>query len=152
MRCPHCQGKGTGVVDSRLARDGAAIRRRRECRECHRRFTTYEIVEDITLVVVKNDGRREPFDRMKFSSGIERACHKRPVSFDRAASFVDSCVASLQERGEREVPSGDLGEMAMDFLRELDQVAYVRFASVYRRFQDPAEFLDELKKLLGAGT
>ncbi len=151
MRCPYCRSMDTGVVDSRLARDGAAIRRRRQCRACQRRFTTYEVVEDISLVVVKKDGQREPFERAKLRAGLERACHKRPVSVDSIEGFLDQLVARLQESGEREVSSRYLGEQAMAFLRQVDQVAYVRFASVYRRFQDPAAFIEELKTLLETG-
>ena len=149
MRCPLCRGMETSVVDSRLARDGTAIRRRRECRECGRRFTTYERVEDHVLQVVKKDGRREPFDRRKLRGGLATACQKRPVSANDIDAFVNQVEQQLHEQHEREVPSSAIGGRAMRFLRELDPVAYVRFASVYRSFEDIQEFMAELERLQG---
>ncbi len=148
MKCPFCQTTETKVVDSRLSRDGEAIRRRRECQGCGRRFTTYERVEEIELHVVKKDGRREPFDRNKVIQGMLKACEKRPISVELIEEYVASLERELQEMGEREVESRLIGEMVMNKLYEVDEVAYVRFASVYRSFKDVNQFMDELRDLL----
>lgn len=148
MRCPFCPAEETRVLDSRESGDGSATRRRRECEGCKRRFTTYERVEELTPLVVKKDGRREAFDREKVLSGLKKACEKRPVSADQLEAVTADIEKRLQEGGEREVPSAFIGEMLMARLQTLDEVAYVRFASVYRSFRDIAEFMDELKELL----
>jgi len=148
MKCPFCSSQRDKVIDSRLSKDGLAIRRRRECLECRRRFTTYERVEEINLLVVKKDGRREPFDRNKIITGMLKACEKRPISVKIIENFVSEFERELQERGEREVESKEIGERVMKKLYELDGVAYVRFASVYRSFKDINQFMDELKELL----
>jgi transcriptional repressor NrdR len=147
MRCPFCKGLESSVIDSRLTKDGDAIRRRRECRDCTRRFTTYERVEEQLLLVIKKDGRREPFDRTKLTTGLLKACEKRPVSVHVIATFVSGLEQALQDRQEREIPSAQLGSEVMAFLRRLDPVAYIRFASVYRAFQDVSEFMEELRRL-----
>jgi transcriptional repressor NrdR len=136
------------VIDSRLSKDGDVIRRRRECLDCGRRFTTYERVEEMLPLVVKKDGRREPFDRNKILTGIKKACEKRPISITVMEKMVDSIEASFTDVGEREVKSTDIGEKVMENLHRLDEVAYVRFASVYRSFRDINEFMSELKDLL----
>lgn len=148
MKCPFCQENGTRVIDSRLFREGAAVRRRRECPICERRFTTYERVEEVQLMVVKKDGTREAFDPNKILRGIQRACEKRPVSVPQMELVVEELERELQETGEKEVSSAYIGERVMEDLRALDGVAYVRFASVYRSFRDVTEFLDELTTLL----
>src|SRR5215470_15664819 len=148
MRCPFCKGADSKVLDSRESMEGAVIRRRRECLECRKRFTTYERVEELAPLVVKKDGRREPFDRDKLLAGLQKAVEKRPVSMDQLEALVAEVDVRLQERGEKEVPSSAIGEEVMRKLRTLDQVAYVRFASVYRSFRDIEEFMDELKGLL----
>jgi len=148
MRCPFCKGADSKVLDSRESMEGAVIRRRRECLECRKRFTTYERVEELAPLVVKKDGRREPFDRDKLLAGLQKAVEKRPVSMDQLETLVAEVEVRLQERGEKEVPSSAIGEEVMRKLRTLDQVAYVRFASVYRSFRDIEEFMDELKGLL----
>ncbi len=148
MRCPFCQHLDNKVIDSRLARDGDVIRRRRECLRCEKRFTTYERIEEVMPQVVKKDGRREPFDRRKIVAGIQRACEKRPVSADAIEEVVRRIEAECQESGDREIPSSWIGERVMAALKELDEVAYVRFASVYRRFQDLNDFMEELEVLL----
>ncbi len=148
MRCPYCATTEDRVVDSRESRDRGTVRRRRECLGCGRRFTTYEKVEEITYRVVKNDGTRQDFDRGKLLRGLERACEKRPVSPRQLEEIVDAAEALLAEQEDREIPTREIGELVMDRLRELDQVAYVRFASVYRRFEDVGEFMEELKTLL----
>ena len=148
MRCPFCKGADSKVLDSRESMEGAVIRRRRECLECIKRFTTYERVEELAPLVVKKDGRREPFDREKLLAGLQKAVEKRPVSMDQLEALVAEVEMRLQERGEKEVPSSAIGEEVMRRLRTLDQVAYVRFASVYRSFRDIEEFMDELKGLL----
>jgi len=148
MRCPFCKGADSKVLDSRESMEGAVIRRRRECLECRKRFTTYERVEELAPLVVKKDGRREPFDRDKLLAGLQKAVEKRPVSMDQLETLVAEVDVRLQERGEKEVPSSAIGEEVMRKLRTLDQVAYVRFASVYRSFRDIEEFMDELKGLL----
>jgi transcriptional repressor NrdR len=147
MRCPYCRSSKTRVADSRLSREANAIRRRRECLECKRRFTTYEKVEETIPLLVKRDGRREAFNRSKIYEGIKKACEKRPVSIDDIEHFLDELERQLQESGRKEVPSSLIGEKVMTQLREWDEVAYVRFASVYRRFGDIAEFQEELNRL-----
>ena len=148
MRCPFCRDLENRVVDSRLGKDGDAIRRRRHCEKCGRRFTTYERVEESLPMVVKKDGRREPFERVKIVSGLKRACEKRPVSVDTIEAVADKIERQLQEGGDREVTSRAIGEALMRELHELDAVAYVRFASVYRSFRDVHEFMRELEDLI----
>lgn len=150
MKCPFCASTENKVIDSRISKDGNAIRRRRECLSCTKRFTTYEVVEDVLPMVVKKDGRREPFERGKILAGIKKACEKRPVSIDVIESLVDRIEQACQELQVKEIPSSFIGEKIMSELHDLDKVAYVRFASVYRSFRDAGEFLDELKVLLGA--
>ena len=150
MRCPFCRSSKTRVADSRLSREANAIRRRRECLDCKRRFTTYEKVEDVTPLVIKKDGRREAFNRSKIYEGIKKACEKRPVSIDDIEAFIDRLERELQESGRKEIPCTLIGERVMAQLREWDDVAYVRFASVYRRFKDITEFMDEIKQLADA--
>jgi len=149
MRCPFCAETENRVIDSRLAREGRVVRRRRECDSCGRRFTTYERVEEILPFVVKKDGRREAYDRGKVIAGLKRACEKRAVAIEEIERIADLLERTLQERGEKEVESRVVGEEVMAALRELDEVAYVRFASVYRSFRDINEFMDELKRLRG---
>lgn len=151
MRCPFCNFDDTRVIDSRLGREGNNIRRRRECVECNRRFTTYERVEEMQPLVVKKDGRREPFERSKIIAGMQRACEKRPVPIDEIEKVVDRLEMSFLESGEREIESTRIGEAVMAALRDLDEVAYVRFASVYRQFKDINEFMNELKGILAQG-
>ena len=148
MRCPFCRDLENRVVDSRLGKDGDAIRRRRHCEHCGRRFTTYERVEEALPMVVKKDGRREPFERSKIVNGLKRACEKRPVSVDTIEALTDKLERQLQESGEKEITSRALGEAVMRELHELDGVAYVRFASVYRSFRDVREFMRELEDLI----
>jgi len=148
MRCPFCKRDDSKVLDSRESAEGTVTRRRRECLSCHKRFTTYERVEELMPLVVKKDGRREPYDREKLISGLQKAVEKRPVSMAQLESLVAEVEARVLERGEKEVPSSLVGEEVMRRLRALDQVAYVRFASVYRSFRDIEEFMDELKGLL----
>jgi transcriptional repressor NrdR len=148
MKCPYCASFNNKVVDSRLSKEGALIRRRRECNACQRRFTTYEKVEEIHPVVVKKDGRREPFQREKISEGIARACQKRPISVEAIEEFIDSLEQSFQDSGRKEISTQEIGEKVMAKLHEWDDVAYVRFASVYRQFKDPGDFMQELKELL----
>ncbi|HEU6447970.1 MAG TPA: transcriptional regulator NrdR [Verrucomicrobiae bacterium] len=150
MRCPKCGCLEDKVIDSRSSREGATIRRRRECAKCGHRFTTYEEVEHEGLMVLKRDGRREEFSRDKLLSGIKKACQKRPVSSKAMEDLVDHVVAAVTEKFENEVPGEFIGKMVMDGLRELDEVAYVRFASVYRRFQEATDFVQEVKKLEAA--
>jgi len=149
MKCPFCGFADTRVIDSRLGKEGNNIRRRRECIDCGRRFTTYERVEETLPLVVKKDGRREPFDRMKIISGMRRACEKRPVSIATIEKMVDRLEVSLQESGEKEIEASRIGSEVMEILHDIDEVAYVRFASVYRQFKDINEFMAELKDLLG---
>lgn len=151
MKCPFCAYIDTKVIDSRLGKEGNNIRRRRECVECERRFTTYERVEEMQPLVVKKDGRRQPFERMKILAGIQRACEKRPVSSEAIEKVIDRLEMSLLESGEREIDSSRIGEAVMAALRDLDEVAYVRFASVYRQFKDINEFMSELKEILAKG-
>ncbi|MGZ6028788.1 MAG: transcriptional regulator NrdR [Myxococcaceae bacterium] len=148
MRCPFCKRDDSKVLDSRESAEGTVTRRRRECLGCHKRFTTYERVEELMPLVVKKDGRREPYDREKLISGLQKAVEKRPVSMEQLELLVAEVESRIVERGEKEVPSSLLGEEVMRRLRALDQVAYVRFASVYRSFRDIEEFMDELKGLL----
>jgi len=148
MRCPFCHDLENRVVDSRLGKEGDAIRRRRHCERCGRRFTTYERVEDALPMVAKKDGRREPFDRTKIVNGLKRACEKRPISVDTIEGIADLIERQLQEAGDREVTSRALGESVMGALHDLDPVAYVRFASVYRSFRDVHEFMRELEDLI----
>lgn len=145
MKCPFCEYIDTKVIDSRLAKEGDIIRRRRECDQCQKRFTTYERVEETLPLVVKKDGRREPFDRNKLVNGLLKACEKRPVSIDLIQKTVDRIEAHLIEKSEKEIPSSTLGEEVMTELKNLDDVAYVRFASVYRSFKDIGEFMDLIK-------
>ena len=147
MKCPFCAHLESSVIDSRLAASGDVTRRRRECDKCARRFTTYERVEDVLPLVVKKDMRREPFDRQKLLGGIRKACDKRAIAHDRLEQVVDSIEQELVEGGEREVSAELLGEKVMQRLRAIDEVAYVRFASVYRSFRDIAEFQQELDKI-----
>ena len=148
MKCPFCHELDNRVIDSRLSKDSGMVRRRRECSVCNRRFTTYERVEETTPMVVKKDGRRENYDRLKVVNGLKRACEKRPVSVDTIESIADRIERGLQERGEKEIPSSVIGESTMRELHDIDQVAYVRFASVYRSFKDIGEFMVELEELL----
>ena len=152
MKCPSCPRTDSKVIDSRLSKDGCIIRRRRECEGCGKRFTTYERVEEPLPVVVKKDGRRETFDRMKIAGGIKKACEKRPISTETIEEMVDGIERWALEQGEKEISSATVGERVMEELQRLDQVAYVRFASVYRSFKDINEFMKELDELLGRGT
>ena len=149
MRCPKCNGQDDKVIDSRASREGATIRRRRECLACGYRFTTYEEVERGGLVVLKRDDRREEFSRDKLLSGIKKACQKRPISPKVIEDLVEKIASDVTDKYEREVPAEVIGRLVMDGLRELDDVAYVRFASVYRRFQEATDFVQEVKKLGG---
>lgn len=148
MRCPYCAFLESKVVDSRPADEGASIRRRRECLSCHKRFTTYETVENLPLMVVKKDGSRQGFDRGKVMGGLIRACEKRPVSYQTLEGVVAGIEQTLQNQMDREVSSAQIGELVMEQLKKLDEVAYVRFASVYREFKDIDSFMAELKKLM----
>src|SRR5512142_3142353 len=148
MKCPFCHETDNRVIDSRLSKDSNRIRRRRECSECNRRFTTYERAEEMMPLVVKKDGRREAYDRAKIISGLTRACEKRPVSINTIETIADRIERILQERGEKEIHSSVIGEAAMRELHDIDQVAYVRFASVYRSFKDIGEFMVELEELI----
>jgi transcriptional repressor NrdR len=151
LRCPFCQHMDDRVIDSRLSKEGDMIRRRRECTHCLRRFTTYERVEETLPLVIKKDGRRENFDRGKILAGLHKACEKRPISVETLEKLVDRIEQKLQEGGEREIPSRVVGEQIMLELQNLDEVAYVRFASVYRSFKDVNEFMSEVKELLEKG-
>ncbi len=148
MRCPFCGRAKDRVVDSRESRDGVTIRRRRECASCGRRFTSYERIEDIAYMVVKKNGDREEFDRKKLLSGLHKACEKRPVPAKRLDEIVDAVEPRLHDREDREIGTDEIGSVVMDGLRQLDQVAYVRFASVYRKFEDLDAFMEEVKGLL----
>jgi len=145
MKCPFCQNPDSKVIDSRVGKDGAMIRRRRECESCQKRFTTYERIEEMVPFIIKKDGRREPYDRAKIISGFQKACEKRPISVETIEKMVNDLEARLIESGESEVHSSRVGEMVMESLRELDDVAYVRFASVYRSFKDIGEFVDLIR-------
>ena len=149
MKCPFCEAQDTKVVDSRPAEDGKAIRRRRECIACGKRFTTYEKVEEMLFMVVKRDGSRESFDRNKILTGLMRACAQRPVTMDQMEEVASDIERRLNNMMEKEVSTQQIGEMVMDELKELDEVAYVRFASVYRQFKDVGTFIAEIEKLLG---
>lgn len=148
MKCPFCGQPESKVIDSRPTDEGTRIRRRRECLECNRRFTTYEIVESLPIVVVKKDSSRELFDRDKLFNGMLRACQKRPVSLQELERAVDEIEAQLQNSLDREIPASRIGECAMEKLRDLDEIAYIRFASVYRQFKDIGSFHEEIQKLM----
>ena len=150
MKCPFCGHLGDKVVDSRESKEGEVIRRRRECLDCGRRFTSYERIDEIPYMVIKKDGSRERFERQKLISGLLKACEKRPVSVAALEAVADRVEATLQERAEREMGTDEVGRLVMDELKHLDKVAYVRFASVYRHFRDIGEFMSELKDLLNA--
>lgn len=152
MKCPFCANGENRVIDSRISKDGNAIRRRRECLACVKRFTTYEFVEEVLPVVVKKDGRREVFDRKKILAGIKKACEKRPISTDAIETLVENIEQACQEFQGKEIPSSMVGEKVMKELQGLDGVAYVRFASVYRQFRDVGEFLEELKDFLSVSS
>lgn len=148
MKCPFCGHQEDKVIDSRSSEEGRSIRRRRECLNCHRRFTTYENIEESTLMVIKKDGRREPFDRKKILVGLTKACEKRPIGAEQLQGLADKIEHSLQSRFDKEVETTQIGELVMELLYKLDEVAYVRFASVYRQFKDINQFMKELKDLL----
>ena len=148
MKCPFCAHQEDKVIDSRESKDGDAIRRRRQCLACERRFTTYEKIDEIPYMVVKKDGRREKFERQKILNGLLKACEKRPIPITKLAAIVDKVEARLADNSERELPTTDVGEILMEELKTLDKIAYVRFASVYRDFQDEQAFLSELQTLL----
>ena len=148
MRCPFCSKNRDRVVDSRESHDGVTIRRRRECLECRRRFTSYEQIEDIPYMVVKSDGRREPFSPTKLLSGLRKACEKRPIASTTLEEIVETVETGLHQREDREMPTSEIGAQVMAALKELDPVAYVRFASVYRRFEDVGAFVQEVESLL----
>ena len=148
MKCPFCSHENTRVIDSRPAEDNNSIRRRRVCDECGKRFTTYEKIETIPLIIIKKDNNREAYDRAKIEAGVLRPCHKRPVSAQQITTLVDEVENEIFNREEREIPSGTIGELVMNKLKDLDAVAYVRFASVYREFKDVNTFMDELKSVL----
>ena len=148
MKCPFCNQENTRVIDSRLVPDNNSVRRRRQCDECGKRFTTYEKIETIPLTVIKKDQSREQYERRKIQDGITRACYKRPVSVERIESLMDEIETEVFNREEKEIPSALIGEIVMDKLKDLDAVAYVRFASVYREFKDVDTFMDELKKIM----
>ena len=148
MKCPYCSSENTRVIDSRPADDNNSIRRRRVCDECGKRVTTYEKVETIPLIIIKKDNNRETYDRTKIEGGVLRACHKRPVSAAQIEQVVDAVETEIFNMEEKEIPSAVIGELVMDKLKDLDAVAYVRFASVYREFKDVNTFMDELKKML----
>jgi transcriptional repressor NrdR len=148
MKCPYCTQLNNKVIDSRISKDGRMIRRRRECLECGRRFTTYEKLEEVLPMVVKKDGRREPFNREKITSGIRKACQKRSISMTDIEEFVDTLELYFQELGKKEIDSSEIGERVISKLKEWDEVAYVRFASVYRQFKDINEFMMELQQIL----
>ncbi len=151
MRCPKCGCQDDKVIDSRASREGATIRRRRECLGCEHRFTTYEEIERVGLVVLKRDNRREDFSKDKLIAGIQKACQKRPVSSKVIEDLVERIVLEITDKYEREVPGEAIGKLVMDGLRQIDQVAYVRYASVYRRFQEATDFVQEVRKLEGIG-
>jgi len=150
VKCPYCAHLGDKVVDSRESKEGEVIRRRRECLDCGRRFTSYERLEEIPYMVIKKDGTRERFERQKLIAGLLKACEKRPVSVAAIDAVADRVESMLQERPEKEIPTADIGAFVMQELKHLDKVAYVRFASVYRHFRDIGEFMNELKDLLNA--
>jgi len=148
MKCPFCSYKEDKVVDSRATQEESAVRRRRECLRCGKRFTTYEYVEEVSLMVIKKDGRREPFDRKKILSGIIKACEKRPVGIEKMEEVLTQVERAVQKKSDREVASSRIGELVMEKLKVIDDVAYVRFASVYRQFKDVGQFMLELKDIL----
>ena len=148
MRCPYCKKENDRVIDTRTGTEGMVIRRRRECEACGKRYTTYERIDEIPLFVIKKDQRREPYDRVKVLAGIRKACEKRPVALDDQDKIADQLERSMREKYEKEVPSKAVGEFIMQSLARIDQVAYVRFASVYREFQDVSHFMKELKSLI----
>jgi transcriptional repressor NrdR len=148
MKCPFCGDLDNKVIDSRVSKDGSVIRRRRECIECSRRFTTYEHIEEIPIMIIKKDGRREVFSRDKVRSGMQRACQKLDISMNVIEDFIDDLERDLRETGEKEIPSREVGEKVMAKLHALNDIAYVRFASVYREFKDVNDFVSELKSLL----
>lgn len=148
MKCPFCSSDNTRVIDSRPAEDNSSIRRRRLCDACGKRFTTYEKVETIPLIVIKKDNSREQYDRSKIEAGVLRACHKRPISVNQIHQLIDEVETDIFNLEEKEIPSSVIGEIVMDKLKDLEEVAYVRFASVYREFKDINTFMDELKKIL----
>ena len=148
MKCPFCRSENTRVIDSRPADDNSSIRRRRLCDDCNKRFTTYEKVETIPLIVIKKDNTREQYDRSKIESGVLRACHKRPISVNQINQLVDEVETEIFNREDKEISSSVIGEVVMDKLKDLEAVAYVRFASVYREFKDVDTFMSELKKML----
>ncbi len=152
MKCPYCGKLDNKVIDSRMTKEGNSVRRRRECLDCKRRFTTYERIEHLPLVLIKKDGRRETFARTKVLVGMQKACEKRNISINTLEEFVDELERELQESGEKELPSSVVGERVMRKLHELDAVAYVRFASVYREFKDIDDFMSELKELFDTRT
>ena len=148
MKCPFCNAADTKVIDSRPADDNSSIRRRRQCETCGKRFTTYEKVETLPLIVVKKDNNREPYDREKIVAGIVRSCHKRPISMKQINDMVDDIEGQIFNMEEKEIPTTTIGSIVIDKLKDLDEVAYVRFASVYREFKDVNTFMDEIKKIL----
>lgn len=148
MKCPFCGDDNTKVIDSRPADDNASIRRRRQCDQCNKRFTTYEKIESLPLVIIKKDNIREPYDRAKIEKGVFRACHKRPISVEQISSLVDNVETAIFNLEEKEISSAAIGKIVMEKLKELDDVAYVRFASVYREFKDVNTFMEELKGIL----
>ncbi|KPK98362.1 MAG: NrdR family transcriptional regulator [Omnitrophica WOR_2 bacterium SM23_72] len=149
MKCPFCGYKEDKVVDSRATSEESAIRRRRECLKCGKRFTTYEYIEEVSLMVIKKDGRREPFDRKKILAGVIRACEKRPIGMDKMEEIITQVERAIQRKSDREVSASRIGELVMEKLKAIDDVAYVRFASVYRQFKDVGQFMEELKDILG---
>jgi transcriptional repressor NrdR len=149
MKCPYCGYKEDKVVDSRSTAEESAVRRRRECLKCGKRFTTYEYIEEVSLMVIKKDSRREPFDRKKILAGIIKACEKRPIGIEKMEETVTQIERQIQKKSDREVSSNRIGELVMEKLKALDDVAYVRFASVYRQFKDVGQFMVELKDILG---
>lgn len=151
MRCPYCSHGEDKVVDSRSSKEGQAVRRRRECLRCGQRFTTYEYIENVALTIIKNDQRREPYDRQKLMQGLVAACKKRPVSIKKVESIVDKIENQIEKSGRMEVPSAEIGKLVMIELYSLDEVAYVRFASVYRKFKDISEFISEVKEIESKG-
>jgi transcriptional repressor NrdR len=151
MRCPFCGSEKDKVVDSRSSKDGSAVRRRRECLRCSQRFTTYEYVENVSLTIIKNDQRREPFDRQKLMQGISTACKKRPISMKKIESVVDKIENQLEKMGKSEIPASEIGKLVIAELYDIDEVAYVRFASVDRKFKDVSDFISEVKEIESKG-
>ncbi len=147
MRCPYCGSETDRVIDSRSSKDGEAVRRRRQCLRCSQRFTTYEYIENVSLTIIKNDKRREPYDRQKLIQGITAACKKRPISTKKIESITDKIERELDQLGKTEISSNTIGRMVMAELYELDEVAYVRFASVYRKFKDVSDFISEVQEI-----